>query len=71
MLCEAFPCDNLNLREKNFRHACPDLQIATENVSGEMWRFYLFSCAGAFRARSLNIFSILFSKEGTSTDIWE
>jgi hypothetical protein len=31
-----------------------------------MWRFYLLSCAGAFRARSLNVFSILFSKEGTS-----
>jgi hypothetical protein len=29
-----------------------------------MWRFYLLSCAGAFRARSLQVFSILFSKEG-------
>jgi hypothetical protein len=28
-----------------------------------MWRFYLLSCAGAFRARSLHVFSILFSKE--------
>jgi hypothetical protein len=31
-----------------------------------MWRFYLLSCAGAFRARSLNVFSILFSKEDTA-----
>jgi hypothetical protein len=31
-----------------------------------MWRFYLLSCAGAFRARSLHVFSILFSKEGTA-----
>jgi len=30
-----------------------------------MWRFYLLSCAGAFRARSLQVFSILFSKEAT------
>jgi cyclopropane-fatty-acyl-phospholipid synthase len=27
-----------------------------------MWRFYLLSCAGAFRARSLQVFSMLFSK---------
>jgi hypothetical protein len=33
-----------------------------------MWRFYLLSCAGAFRARSLNVFSILFSKEGIAID---
>jgi cyclopropane-fatty-acyl-phospholipid synthase len=30
-----------------------------------MWRFYLLSCAGAFRARSLQLFSILFSKQKT------
>jgi cyclopropane-fatty-acyl-phospholipid synthase len=28
-----------------------------------MWRFYLLSCAAAFRARSLQVFSMLFSKE--------
>jgi cyclopropane-fatty-acyl-phospholipid synthase len=28
-----------------------------------MWRFYLLTCAGAFRARSLQMISILFSKE--------
>jgi cyclopropane-fatty-acyl-phospholipid synthase len=27
-----------------------------------MWRFYLLSCAGAFRARSLQLFQFLFSK---------
>jgi len=31
-----------------------------------MWRFYLLSCAGAFRARSLQMFSMLFSKEKAS-----
>jgi cyclopropane-fatty-acyl-phospholipid synthase len=30
-----------------------------------MWRFYLLSCAGAFRARSLQLFQFLFSKGGT------
>jgi len=29
-----------------------------------MWRFYLLSCAGAFRARSLQLFQFLFSKGG-------
>lgn len=28
-----------------------------------MWRFYLLSCAGAFHPCSLQVFSILFSKE--------
>ena len=31
-----------------------------------MWRFYLLSCAGAFRARSLHVFSMLFLKEDAS-----
>jgi hypothetical protein len=34
-----------------------------------MRQFYLLSFTGAFRARSLNVFSIRFSKEGMSTDI--
>ena len=29
-----------------------------------MWRFYLLSCAGAFRARSLQLFQFVFSKSG-------
>jgi cyclopropane-fatty-acyl-phospholipid synthase len=28
----------------------------------KMWRFYLLSCAGAFRARKLQLFQFLFSK---------
>jgi hypothetical protein len=30
-----------------------------------MWRFNLLSCAGAFRARNLQVFQFLFSKGGT------
>ena len=30
-----------------------------------MWRFYLLSCAGAFRARSLQVYQLLFSKGNT------
>ena len=29
-----------------------------------MWRFYLLSCAGAFRARSLQVYVIVFQKDG-------
>ncbi len=29
-----------------------------------MWRFYLLSCAGSFRARSLQVFQFMFSKDG-------
>ena len=31
---------------------------------GRMWRFYLLSCAGAFRARSNDLFQFVFSKGG-------
>jgi cyclopropane-fatty-acyl-phospholipid synthase len=29
-----------------------------------MWRLYLLSCAGAFRARSLQVFQFLLSPHG-------
>ena len=29
-----------------------------------MWRYYLLSCAGAFRARSTQLWQIVFSKQG-------
>lgn len=29
-----------------------------------MWRYYLLSCAGAFRARNVQVWQILLSKEG-------
>ena len=31
-----------------------------------MWRFYLLSCAGAFRARSLELFQFVFRKAACS-----
>ena len=30
-----------------------------------MWRYFLLSCAGAFRARSIQLWQIVLSKEGT------
>jgi cyclopropane-fatty-acyl-phospholipid synthase len=49
--------------EENFRRAWPRFADRYGERFRRMWRFYLLSCAGAFRARSLQVFSILFSKE--------
>jgi cyclopropane-fatty-acyl-phospholipid synthase len=51
--------------EENFRRAWPRFADRYGERFRRMWRFYLLSCAGAFRARSLQVFSILFSKEAT------
>ena len=52
--------------EENFRRAWPRFADRYGERFRRMWRFYLLSCAGAFRARSLQVFSILFSKKGTA-----
>ena len=53
--------------EENSRRAWPRFADRYGERFRRMWRFYLLSCAGAFRARSLHVFSILFSKEGAAT----
>src|SRR5437879_414529 len=57
--------------EENFRRAWPRFADGYGERFRRMWRFYLLSCAGAFRARSLQVFSILFSQEATAigTDV--
>src|SRR5207247_6743311 len=52
--------------EENFRRAWPRFADRYGERFRRTWRFYLLSCAGAFRARSLQVFSILFSKEDTA-----
>ena len=52
--------------EENFRHAWPRFADRYGERFRRMWRFYLLGCAGAFRARSLQVFSILFSKGATA-----
>jgi cyclopropane-fatty-acyl-phospholipid synthase len=49
--------------EENFRRAWTRFADRYGERFRRMWRFYLLSCAGAFRARSLQVYSILFSKE--------
>ena len=53
--------------EENFRRAWPRFAERYDERFRRMWRFYLLSCAGAFRARSMQVYSILFSKEGSSS----
>ncbi len=48
--------------EENFRAAWPEFAPRYGERFRRMWRFYLLSCAGAFRARSLQVYSILFQK---------
>lgn len=48
--------------EENFRLAWPRFADRYGERFRRMWRFYLLSCAGAFRARNLQVFSMLFSK---------
>jgi cyclopropane-fatty-acyl-phospholipid synthase len=48
--------------EENFRRAWPGVADRYDEPFYRMWRFYLLSCAGAFRARSLQVFGILFRK---------
>lgn len=55
--------------EENFRGAWPQFSGRYDERFRRMWRFYLLSCAGAFRARSMQVYSILFNKtEGVAWD---
>lgn len=53
--------------EKNFREAWPRFAERYGDRFRRMWRFYLLSCAGAFRARSMQVYGMLFSKGSISS----
>ncbi len=50
--------------EKNFRAAWPRFRAAYGERFGRMWRYYLLSCAGAFRSRSIGLLQFVLSKGG-------
>ncbi|TVQ41671.1 MAG: cyclopropane fatty acyl phospholipid synthase, partial [Wenzhouxiangella sp.] len=52
--------------EENFRAAWPDLKTSEQLDERfyRMWRYYLLSCAGAFRARGLHLWQIVLSQGG-------
>ncbi|WP_417686772.1 cyclopropane fatty acyl phospholipid synthase [Pseudidiomarina gelatinasegens] len=47
---------------QNFERAWPELQQHYDERFFRMWRYYLMSCAGAFRARDLQVWQWVFSK---------
>jgi len=49
---------------KNFEAAWPKLQHNYDNRFYRMWRYYLLSCAGTFRARGIQLFQIVLSPKG-------
>lgn len=50
--------------EKNFVAHWPQLEQRFDERFYRMWRYYLLSCAGAFRARSLQLWQLVLSKRG-------
>ena len=49
---------------RNFRHRWPELKHAYDNRFQRMWDYYLQSFAGAFRARSIQLWQVLLSPSG-------
>ena len=51
--------------ERNFARSWNRFEARYGERFYRMWRFYLLSCAGAFRARGLQVYQVLFSKGTT------
>lgn len=49
---------------KNFERSWPYLQKKYDSRFYRMWKFYLLSCAGCFRARAIQLWQIVLSKDG-------
>jgi len=49
---------------ENFKAAWPSLQDKYGERFYRMWRYYLLSCAGAFRSRSIELWQFVFSPKG-------
>jgi cyclopropane-fatty-acyl-phospholipid synthase len=52
---------------KNFVKSYPKLKDKYDERFYRMWEYYLLTCAGAFRARKLQLYQIVMRKTGTST----
>ena len=51
----------------NFQRNWPQLAEKYGDRFKRMWEYYLLSCAGAFRARAIQIWQIVMTKHGTGT----
>jgi cyclopropane-fatty-acyl-phospholipid synthase len=49
----------------NFDAAWPKLRPAYGDAFYRRWKYYLLSCAGAFRARSQQLYQIVMTRPGT------
>ncbi|MDO8512359.1 MAG: cyclopropane fatty acyl phospholipid synthase [bacterium] len=49
---------------KNFEQHWPELKTKYSERFYRMWRYYLLSCAGGFRARGIQLWQIVLSKKG-------
>ncbi|MDB6094602.1 MAG: cyclopropane-fatty-acyl-phospholipid synthase [Verrucomicrobia bacterium] len=50
--------------EENFRRSWDQFRNHYGERFGRMWRYYLLSCAGAFRARDIELFQFVLAKGG-------
>lgn len=50
----------------NFDAQWPSLKTQYSDRFYRMWKYYLLSCAGAFRARQIQLWQIVFSKKGVA-----
>ena len=57
--------------EENFRKNWPSIQSAYSEKFYRMWRYYFLSFAGSFRARRLDLWQLVFSKEWDSRGIYQ
>lgn len=48
----------------NFQRAWPELRSRYGQRFKRMWEYYLLSCAGAFRARTIQLWQIVLTKDG-------
>ena len=48
----------------NFERAWPELKEKYGERFYRMWKYYLLSCAGAFRSRKIHLWQIVYSKHG-------
>jgi cyclopropane-fatty-acyl-phospholipid synthase len=50
---------------ENFERAWPDLRATYGERFRRMWRYYLLSCAGGFRARFLQLYQVVMTRPGS------
>ncbi len=52
-----------------FQAAWPRLRVKYDSRFKRMWEYYLLSCAGAFRARNIQVWQLLMTKHGCGTEL--